>query len=113
MKLEQVPAGMQDIYEGVANEDFENPQVINVIGDGKPSVKKTEAKKVELTVPAGTVGGNTAFTVRIDGHVGDGDANVDSEFDYDTIASDATSVSFTKVRREPIPQTPPEASRRR
>lgn len=103
MKLENVPAGFQDVYEGVANEDFENPEVLNVVGDGKPSVVKTAAKKLELTVPAGTVGGNTSFTVRVDGHVGDGDAPVDTEFDYDTISADATSVSFTKVRREAIP----------
>lgn len=112
MKLESVPAGFQDIYTGTANEDIENPQVLNVIGDGKPSVTKTAPKTVELTVPAGTVGGNTAFTVRVDGHVGDGDANVDSEFDYDTIAPDATNISFVKTRREPIPVVEP-ASRRR
>lgn len=103
MKLESVPAGFQDIYEGVGNEDFENPEILNVVGDGKPSVTKTGIKKLELTVPAGTVGGNTAFTVRVDGHVGDGDAPVDTEFDYDTISPDATSVSFAKLRREPIP----------
>lgn len=103
MKLESVPAGFQDIYEGTANEDFENPQVLNVVGDGQPSVAKTGPKKLEVTVPAGTVGGNTSFTVRIDGHVGDGEAPVDTEFDYDTVAPDATTVSFAKVRREPIP----------
>lgn len=103
MKLESVPAGFRDIYEGVANEDFENPQIVNKVGDGEPSVTKTKAKTVELTVPAGTVGGNTAFTVRIDGHVGDGEAPVDTEFDYDTVSPDATSISFVKLRREAIP----------
>lgn len=103
MKLESVPAGFQDVYEGAANEAFENPEVVNVVGDGKPSVTKTGSKTLELIVPAGTVGGNTSFTVRVDGHVGDGDAPVDTEFDYDTISPDATSVSFTKLRREPIP----------
>ena len=103
MKLESIPAGYQDIYEGTANEEFENPQVINVTGDGVQAAEKVAAKTLQLTVRAGTVGGNTAFTVRIDGHVGDGDAPVDAEFDYDTISPDATSISFAKVRRELIP----------
>lgn len=104
MKLESVPAGFQDVYEGVANEEFENPEVLNIVGDGKPSVVKTGPKTLELTVPAGTVGGNTSFTVRVDGHVGDGDAPVDVELDYDTVSPDATTLTFgAKLRREPIP----------
>lgn len=109
MKLESIPAGFQDIYEGVADEGFENPTIENVVGDGTQLVEKTGEKTLQLTVRAGTVGSNTSFDVRVDGHVGEGDAPVVTQFDYDTISPDATTVSFTKTRREKIPApTPPE-----
>lgn len=114
MKLDTVPAGFQDVYIGEANEAFENPRIENHVGDGKVTVEalalddpdNPEGKKnlLKLTAPAGTVGGNTSGTIRVDGHVGEGEAPVDFPFDYDTVSPDATTLTFgAKVRREPIP----------
>lgn len=103
MKVDAVPAGYQDIYKGTGDEDFENPEIINLTGSGVPTVKKTGERTVELCVPAGHVGDNTSFGVKVDGHIGDGDVPIVSLFDYDTVSADATEINFLKVRREKIP----------
>lgn len=104
MKLDAVPLGFRDIYEGVADEDFENPLILQRTGNATQSVVKTKDKTLELTINGdGTVGSNTAFAVQVDGHIGDGEADIVNEFDYDTISPDATEVTFTKLRREKIP----------
>lgn len=109
MKLESVPKGFRDIYEGKADEAIENPQIVAVRGDSTQSVKLLDPKTVELTVNGdGAVGPddlptNNAFQVTVDGHIGDGEVVIVSDFEYNVISKDATEVSFTKVRREPIP----------
>ena len=104
MKLDSVPHGFRDIYEGVGDEDFENPVILTRSGDSTQSVVKAKTKTLELIVNGdGAVGGNSAFAVQVDGHIGDGEVDIVNEFDYDTISADATAVSFTKVRREKIP----------
>ena len=104
MTLDKVPHGFRDIYEGVGDEDFENPVILPRSGDSTQSVVKTKEKTLELTINGdGAVGGNTAFAVQVDGHIGDGEVDVVNEFDYDTISADATVVNFTKLRREKIP----------
>lgn len=104
MKLESVPVGFRDVYQGTANEDFENPQIETRAGSGTQAVTKTGPKTLELTVNGDApVGENTSFAVKIDGHIGDGEAEIVTEFDYDTVSPDATTISFAKVRREPIP----------
>ena len=104
MKLDSVPLGFRDIYQGVADEPFENPVILTRSGTATQSVTQTDKVTLELTVNGdGTIGENTAFAVQVDGHVGDGEADVVNEFDYDVISPDATAVNFTKVRREKIP----------
>lgn len=108
-KLESVPKGFQDIYEGVADEEVENPEIIAVRGDSTQSVKLLNPKTVELTVRGdGSVGPDdeptlNAFQVKVDGHVGDGDVAIVTDLEYNVVSKDATIVNFTKVRREPIP----------
>lgn len=105
MKLEAVPVGFQDTYQGVADEDFENPVILPRAGDATQSVQKTDSKTLQLIVRGdGTVGANTSFAVQVDGHIGDGEADIVNEFDYDTVSPDATEVTFTKTGRTPIPK---------
>lgn len=108
-KLESVPKGFRDIYEGKADEDVENAEIIAVRGDSTQSVKLLDAKTVELTVNGdGSVGPDdeptlNAFQVKVDGHIGDGEVGIVTDFEYNVVSKDATEVAFTKVRREPIP----------
>lgn len=108
MKLESIPKGFRDIYQGVADEPIENPEIIPVRGDSTQSVKQVDEKTIELTVNGdGSVNPDTdppgnAFQVKVDGHLGDGEVALVEDFEYNTIQKDATTVSFTKLRREPI-----------
>lgn len=108
-KLESIPSGFRDVYEGKADEAIENPAIVAVRGDSTQSVKLLDSKTVELTVNAdGAVGPDdeptsNAFQVTVDGHIGNGDVVIVSDFEYNVVSKDATEVSFTKVRREPIP----------
>lgn len=105
MTLEPVPYDYQDIYEGTGDEDFENPIIVKGSGDGSQSVQKTGPKKLQLIVRGdGTVGSNNTFSVQVDGHIGDGDAPIITEFDYNVVSPDATEVTFKKIGREPIPK---------
>ncbi len=104
MTLEPVPFGFQDIYKGVADEDFENPVIVKRSGDAGQRVEKTGPKNLQLIVQGnGSVGANNAFAVQVDGHIGDGDVPIVNEFDYDVTSPDATEVTFTKTGREKIP----------
>lgn len=113
MKLEKIPFGFQDVYEGKADEAVENPRIVAVRGDATQSVKLIDPKTIELIVRGdGQVGldddpATNAFQVVTDGHIGDGEVELVNDFEYNVISPDATSVSFTKVRREPIPPTTP------
>jgi len=109
MKLDSIPKGFRDIYEGKADEAIETPTIVAVRGDSTQTVKLVDSKTLELTVngdgsvnPDDEPTGN-AFQVKVDGHIGDGDVEIVTDFEYNTISNDATSVSFTKLRREPIP----------
>ena len=104
MTLEPVPNGFQDVYKGVGDEDFENPVILKRSGDAEQRVEKTGPKTLQLIVMGnGTVGAANAFAVQVDGHIGDGEAPIVTEFDYEVTSPDATAVTFTKDRREPIP----------
>ena len=109
MKIDSIPKGFRDIYQGVADEAVENPAIVAVRGDSTQSVKLIDPKTIELTVNGdGSVGPddlptNNAFQVTVDGHIGDGEASIVNDFEYNVVSPDATTVSFTKVRREPIP----------
>lgn len=109
MKLESVPKGFRDIYNGVADEEIENPQIVAVRGDSTQSVKLLDSKTVELTVNGdGAVGPDdlptsNAFQVTVDGAIGEREVVIVSDFEYNVVSKDATVVSFTKVRREPLP----------
>lgn len=110
MKLDAVLKGKRDVYIAEANGAFENPVVVNQVGDGVVTLEKLtpddpdaggKENMLRLKVQSGTVGSNTSFGVQIDGHVGDGEAPVIVELDFDTVAPDATTLTFgTKVRTE-------------
>lgn len=115
MKIDSIPFGFRDIYSGVADEAIENPTIIAVRGDSTQTVKLVDPKTIELVVNGdGSVGPddlptNNAFQVAVDGHIGEGEVTIVTDFEYNVVSPDATTVSFTKVRREPIPPTPPPA----
>ncbi len=106
-KLDSVPKGFRDIYTGVADEPIGQPTILPRSGDATQSVSipdPTDPKTIELIVNGdGTIGSTTAFAVQVQGHVGDDSDDIVTEFTVDTISPDATEVTFTKVRREPIP----------
>lgn len=113
MKIDSIPKGFRDVYEGKADEAVENPTIIAVRGDSTQSVRLVDPKTVELIVngdgsvnPDDEPTGN-AFQVSVDGHIGEGEVAIVTDFEYNTVSPDATTVSFTKVRREPIPPAPP------
>ncbi len=104
MNLEAVPFGFQDTYRGEADEDFENPVINRTSGDAEQRVEKTGPKTLQLIVLGnGTIGATTTFTLTIDGHLGEGDVPIVSEFDYVVTSPDATTIAFTKTNREKIP----------
>lgn len=109
MKLETIPFGFRDIYKGEADEAVENPKIVAVRGDATQSVKLVDPKTLELTVNGnGSVGlddepPTNAFQVVTDGHIGEGEVQLVNDFEYNVVSPDATTVSFTKLRREPIP----------
>lgn len=103
MKIENVPIGFRDIYSGVADEAIESPVIVAVSGNATQSVTLVDKKTVELTVNGDGDIGSNAFQLTVDGHIGDGDVAIVTDFEYDVVSVDATAVSFTKVRREPIP----------
>lgn len=114
MKLDSVVKGKRDIYIAEANGAFENPEVVNIVGDGKAVVELVpvtgdadnpdgKPNLLRLKVEGGTVGSNTSFDVLIDGHVGDGIVPVITSLDFDTVSPDATKLTFgTKVRSEDV-----------
>lgn len=105
MDLEAVPFGYQDTYKGEADEDFENPVIVPGTGDGEQRVEKTGPKTCQLIVMGnGTIGQKNTFSVKIDGHLGEGEAEIVTEFAYDVVSPDATTIGFTKVGRTPIPK---------
>lgn len=109
MRIESIPKGFRDVYRGEADEAIENPKIVAVRGDSTQSVVLVSPKVIELTVNGdGAVGPddeptNNAFQVVVDGHIGDGEVPIVNDFEYNAISPDATVVSFSKVRREPIP----------
>lgn len=103
MILESIPAGFQDIYQGVADEAIENPRIENVVGDSTQAVTQTDPKTVELTVRGNGELAHKTFDLVVDGHIGEGEVALRTTFEYDVVSPDATSISFNKVRREPIP----------
>lgn len=109
MKLESVPKGFRDVYEGKADEEVENPEIIAGRGDSTQTVKLLDSKTVELTVNGdGSVGPDdeptlNAFQVKVDGAIGPRDVSIITDFEYNVVSKDATVVSFAKVRREPLP----------
>lgn len=103
MKIENIPLGFRDIYSGVADEAIENPVIVAVSGNGTQSVTLTDKKTIELVVNGDGDIGSNAFQVSVDGHVGDGEVAIVTDFEYDVVSADATTVQFTKVRREAIP----------
>ena len=106
--LEAVPKGYRDIYELVADSKFEDPEIVAGSGDSTQSVTKTGEDRAELTINGdGSVGSNE-FGVKVDGRVGDGVVPIVTDFAYDVSIPDATGfTSFTRVRREKIPDAPP------
>lgn len=112
MKIDSIPKGFRDVYQGVADEAIENPEIVPVRGDSTQSIRLVDPKTVELIVngdgsvnPDDDPTGN-AFQVKVDGHIGSGEVAIVSDFEYNTVSPDATTISFTKTRREPIPTTP-------
>lgn len=106
IKLEDVPYGYQDIYEGKADEAVENPRIEDIAGDAEQSIQLADPapKTLRMVVMGnGNVGPN-AFASVVDGHIGEGDAVIRTEFEYNVISADATEVVYKKVSREPIPK---------
>lgn len=105
MKIESVPKGFQDIYTGVADEAIELPEnpVEQITGNSTAAVKLVDSKTVELTIRGDGDIGPSSVAVLVDGHVGEGEVPIRTEFEWDTVSKDATTVQFTKVRREPLP----------
>jgi len=113
VRLDKVTFGMRDIYIAEANAPFENPQIVNQTGSGKvtvtplplgdPDNAEGKPNRLKLAVEAGTVGETNKFGLQIDGHVGEGEAPVLVELEYETVAPDATTLQvFTRLRSEPI-----------
>ncbi len=105
IRLESVPFNFQDIYEGTSDQAVENPKIVDITGEGTQSVQMDQPTKVVLTVRGDGAVGPNAFQVIVDAHVGEGEVQLITEFEYDVISPDATSISFVKTRREPIPVT--------
>lgn len=106
IRLESVPFNFQDVYTGTADQAIEGPKIIDITGEGTQSVQLADPapKTVELIVRGDGAIGPNAFQVVVDAHVGEGEVPLITEFEYDVISPDATSISFVKTRREPIPK---------
>jgi len=105
MKIEDIPVGYQDIYEGKADEPIENPKLEMLSGGADASVQQKDPTTIEVTFRGEGGIGPSSCRVTVDGHIGDGDVPIVTEFEWNVVSADATTVGFTKVRREQIPKS--------